>query len=153
MNIRRATHDDLDQMIRLGVAFYQESPFAALVEWDEESFVKTISAFLSESINGVLLVVQREDALVGIAGAVIFPLYFNMNFRVGQEMFWFVQPDERNGAGAALLDALEAETTKLGADVFMSACLAGKREKALDRVYQRRGYVPSENTYMRKLAS
>jgi GNAT superfamily N-acetyltransferase len=154
IEIRRAKHEDLNRVLELGREFFGESPFAGLAPWDDDSFVTTIAAFLSEAVEGSLLVAQRADgSIVGMAGAVIFPLYFNMNFRMAQEIFWFVQPDERKGAGTALLDALEVETRKMGADVFMSASLAGKRDKALDRVYQRRGYTPAENIYMRRLSS
>jgi hypothetical protein len=40
-----------------------------------------------------------------------------------------------------------------GAHVFMSAAIAGLRDGAIRRVYERRGYRPAENTFIRNLHS
>jgi hypothetical protein len=125
----------------------------SFASWDEGSFQLTVLSVLSGSTPGGLLVAEDDGKLVGMAAYVIFPLYFNMSVKIGQEVFWYCLPEHRNGFGSDLLDELEIDAMKNGATVFMSASLAGKRDAALNRVYQRRGYTPSENMYLRKLSS
>jgi hypothetical protein len=152
--IRPAQPTDIDDLVEMGREFFEASPFAQMTTWDELSFRVTIASLLVGSIHGSLLVaVANEREVAGMAASVIFPIYFNIETNISQEIFWFVRPEYQTGIGADLLDELEADSMRKGANIFMSACLAGKRDKALDRVYQRRGYTPSENLYMRKLSS
>lgn len=151
--IRAAEPRDLIDVIDMGRDFFEQSGNSAFTEFDEPSFTTTIIALMSGVSGGTVLVAESAGQVVGMASCVVFPFYANMATKVGQELFWFCKPDFRNGVGGALLDALEAEARRKGADVFMSAAIAGLRDGAIGRVYQRRGYRPIENTYLRKLSS
>lgn len=151
--IRPAEPKDLIEVIDMGREFFEQSGNGAFTTFDEPSFTTTVIGLMSGVANGVLLVAESGECPVGIAAHVVFPFYANMATKVGQELFWFVKPDFRNGIGAALLDELEADARRKGADVFMSAAIAGLRDGAIARVYERRGYRPSENTFIRKLSS
>jgi GNAT superfamily N-acetyltransferase len=102
--------------------------------------------------GGTLLVAESDGQCVGMSACVVFPFYANMQTKIGQEIFLFCKPEFRNGIGQALLDELEAEARRKGANVFISANLAGDRDKAFSRFYRRRGYAPSENTHIRVFA-
>lgn len=151
--IRPAEPKDLLEIIEMGREFFEQSGNDAFTTFDEPSFTATAIALISGVSNGSLLVAESAERLVGMTACVVFPFYANMATKIGQEIFWFVKPDHRNGVGASLLDELEADARRKGADVFMSAAIAGLRDKAIGRVYQRRGYRPAENTYIRKLSS
>lgn len=151
--IRAATPDDITSIIDMGRAFFDESPFATIAEWDAGSFQATVLSLLSGSVSGNLLVAECDDKLVGMAGYVIFPLYFNMSVFVGQEVFWWCHADYRTGIGGDLMSEMEADAIKGGASLFIQANLAGKRDGAFSRLYRKRGYAPAENTFMRKLSS
>lgn len=149
--IRPAEAKDLIDLIDMGREFFEQSGNGAFTTFDEPSFISTIISLMSGA--GTLLVAETADRVVGMAASVVFPFYANMQTRIAQEVFWFCKPDFRKGIGAALLDELEADAQRKGADVFMSAAIAGLRDGAIARVYERRGYKPAENTFLRKLSS
>lgn len=151
--IREAEPKDLVAIIEMGREFFEQSGNGSFTTFDESSFTTTVIGLMSGVGNGALLVAESEDKAVGVAAHVVFPFYANMATRISQELFWFVKPDYRKGIGAALLDELEADAKRKGADVFMSGAIAGLRDGAIARVYQRRGYKPIENSYIRKLSS
>lgn len=151
--IRPAEPNDLPELIEMGREFFEQSGNGRFTTFEDASFATTVTSFLSSSATTSLLVAESAYQLVGMAACVVFPFYFNLQTRVGQEIFWFVKPDFRTGVGFALLGELEADARRKGADVFMSAAIAGLRDGAIGRVYERRGYRPAENTYIRKLSS
>lgn len=151
--IREAEPKDLLDIIEMGREFFDQSSNSAFTSFDEPSFTTTVIGLMSGVANGVLLVAETDDKAVGVAAHVVFPFYANMSTKIGQELFWFVKSDYRNGIGGALLDELEADARRKGADVFMSASIAGLRDAAIRRVYERRGYKAAENTFLRKLSS
>lgn len=149
--IRPAEAKDLIELIEMGREFFEQSGNGAFTTFDEPSFIATVISLMSGA--GTLLVAETGGRVVGMAACVVFPFYANMSTKIGQEIFWFCKPDFRNGIGGALLDELEADAQRKGADVFMSAAIAGLRDGAIARVYERRGYKPAENTFLRKLSS
>jgi GNAT superfamily N-acetyltransferase len=152
VRIRTATVEDVEEIIEMGRGFYDESPFASISTFDEGSLRLTILALINGSMQGGLLVAEA-DRLVGMAAYVIFPLYFNMQTKIGQEVFWWVRPEHRRGVGSRLMDELEAEAKRNGAKVFIGANLSGEHDAAFARLYRRRGYMPGEQTHIRILSS
>lgn len=149
--IRPAEPRDLIDIIDMGREFFEQSGNGAFTTFDENSFISTVMSLMSGA--GTLLVAESGERAVGMAASVVFPFYANMNTRICQEVFWFCKPDFRSGIGGALLDELEADAQRKGSDVFMSAAIAGLRDGAIARVYERRGYKPAENTFIRRLSS
>jgi hypothetical protein len=151
--IRHAEPADLPEIIDMGRDFFDQSGSAEFTTFDDASFATTIIALMSGLSGGVLLVAEIGEKCVGMASCVAFPFYANMQTRVAQEIFWFVKPDCRNGVGSSLLDELEAEAMRGGAQVFLTAALSGLRDKAIGRVYERRGYRPAETSFVKRLSS
>lgn len=151
--IRHAQPDDLVDLLEMGRAFFEQSGNDAFTTFDEPSLSATLIGLMSGVGNGAVLVAEIGGAVVGMAAHVVFPFYANMNTKLGQELFWYCKPDFRSGIGMELLNELEADAARKGADVFMSAAIAGLRDAAIGRIYQRRGYKPAENTFIRRLNS
>lgn len=151
--IRRATEGDVFDLVNMGQDFFAESGLQDVASWDATSFEKTVRALLAGDVPGSLLVAERDNEVIGMTGAIMFPLYCNLALMCAQEVFWWVAPEFRSGLGGALLDELEADVKRKGAHVFMSAQIAGQRDEAFARLYRKRGYRPSENTFIRKLTS
>lgn len=149
--IRPAEPKDFLEVIEMGREFFEQSGNGAFTTFDEPSFTATVISLMSGVNKATLLVAESAGRTVGMAAHVVFPFYANMNTNISQEIFWFVKPDFRNGIGSALLEELEADARRKGADVFMSAAIAGLRDGAIARVYERRGYKPAENTFIRHL--
>lgn len=147
--IRSAEPKDLLEVVEMGREFFEHSGNGSFTTFDEPSFTTSIVAIMSGVSGGTLLVAETAGQCVGMAACVVFPFYANMGTRIGQEIFLFCKPDFRNGIGETLLDELEAEARRNGANVFIGANLAGSRDKAFSRFYRRRGYAPAENTHIR----
>lgn len=151
--IRHANEGDLFALVNMGQDFFAESGLQDVASWEPQSFEATCRAIIDELVVGSILVAERDNELIGMTGGVLFPLYCNLSLVCCQELFWFVMPEHRAGVGGALLDELEAEAKRKGASVFISAQIAGQRDEAFARLYRKRGYRPSENTYIRRLSS
>lgn len=150
--VRLSTHEDMPEIIAMGRQFHVLSGMKDVSEFDPASLEKTVSAMLNGQVNGFVLVAELGDELVGMTAGIIYPLYFNLSLTGCQELFWYCKPNGRNGVGRLLLDELESEASRRGAEVFMTAALAGLRDAAIAKVYERRGYRPMENTFVRKLS-
>lgn len=148
--IRRAEGADLPRMVEMGRAFFEEGALAGFATWEDESVREALAAML-ERHDCVMLVAEVGGVIFGMAASIICPLWFNTSVMTGQEWFWYVAPDHRNGTGKPLLEALERETKALGAETFTMLSLATLRPEALERLYTRRGYRPAERTYIRRL--
>lgn len=145
--IRRATEADTPALVEMGKHFHEASGWGALSEFNPESFTVTVKNLMSGALDGGIYVAGS----VGMAAFLIYPLYFNSAVRVGQEVFWWIEPEHRYGLGGELVTAMENDARKAGAAVFMLAALPGLREMALARLYARRGYRAAENTYLKRL--
>lgn len=146
--IRPAEERDIPHLLEMGQRFFNEAGWGDVTEYDPGSMERTLHHLIHA--NGILLVVESGGAVVGMAGALLYPHYFAATSLTGQEIFWWVDPAHRKGSGAALLDAMEAAAKAAGAVSFSMVSVASLRSDALDRVYQRRGYRPAERTYIKR---
>ena len=149
--IRTAHKSDLSDLLLMGKRFFKASPWAEIAEWDSVSFAETLELLLSDESAAGVVVAEEEGSMVGMVGYLTFPLYCNHDITMAQEIFLWVNPDHRNGIGAELLAAAEEMSRAHGAQFFMSASLAGMRDEALARFYERRGYRPMEHTFSKAL--
>jgi hypothetical protein len=146
--IRPATADDIPAILVLGRKFFDQAKWAEIVEWDEASVQATLDLLLT---SHVLLVLEKDRTVVGMAGALIYPFYFNIGHITGQEVFWWVEPDHRNGSGRSLREALESAARAKGARSFtmISVEHADHKPEAMARAYRMAGYVPSERCFIK----
>lgn len=148
--IRDAEPADVPAIAALGERFYHEAGWHDVAEWDAASITQTLHHLVSGD-DGIVIVLLGKGVIRGMAGGLIHPLYFNHAHRSGQELFWWVEPDDRGGAGAMLLDALEQRARDKGAQSWGMIALAKVRPEAVGRAYERRGYRASEHTYIKAL--
>ena len=148
--IRPADYGDVDAIVELGRAFVSVSDMEALAAFCQESLTGSIHSMV-DAPNAILMVAEDAGQIVGMAGAMIFPAYWNKNIIIGQETFFWVQPDHRGKFGGALLAALEDEARVRGARTFLMVSLEALRPEAVGKLYQRRGYAPLEHSYWKAL--
>lgn len=116
-------------------------------EYDEQSIVDNLSTYLDSGIC-VLIIAEEEDRIVGMTAAVFFQLYMNKSTVMSQELFWWVHPDHRGGAGREMLDRLEYESAQR-ADCLVMISLHNVQPERVGKLYERRGYKPVEHHYMK----
>lgn len=136
--IRLATPDDLPECLRMGEQFTA----AVGMPFDETSTAETLLR-LMDSPDGVLLVGDG-----GMVGGIVYPAYFASDYRMAQELFWW---SETPGLGRALLNGLEQWARSVGAKSLTMLAMADMRADAVGRLYQRAGYRPLENTFVKAL--
>ena len=133
----------------MGRQFFAESGFDAESSFDPESFTVTLEHLVS-SEDGALFVADAGGQLIGMAGALAYPHYFNVASKAAQELFWWVEPARRGGtAGVRLLQGLEAWAKGVGCATLTMICLP--IDSPAERVYQRVGYRASERSYIKRI--
>lgn len=148
--IRLARYGDIPELVAMGHRFFNESGYDDITECDSETLVTLFNGMI-ESDTGYILVVD-DDGLQGMAGALLFPFFFNQNHLAGQELFWFINPEYRGkDAGKKLLEGLEIEAKARGAQSFIMMALQKLNPGFVGKIYESHGYRRSENNYIRRL--
>ena len=148
--VRPADYADIPALVELGRAFFIASDMESLAAFCPESFAVSLHNMIGAE-DAILLTAEVAGNVVGFAGAMVFPSYWNAAVRIGQETFWWVQPDYRGTVGGALLTALEGEAKARDARTFLMVSLEALRPGAVGLLYERRGYAPLEHSYWKAL--
>lgn len=135
--IRRATIEDIPEIVALGAEFLAYSPHR-WIPLDREAFANTARAI----IEGAGAIFLSDD---GFIGGALSPMYFNPAYVIAAELFWYAKSE-----GQALRDAFEAWAREAGAAAVACSGLVDEREKAIRRVYARAGYEASEVAFMKR---
>lgn len=143
--IRDAVESDIPALLEMGRRFADVAELGRIAAYDPDSMERTFR-HLMVSDDGILLIADG-----GAAGGLLHPPYWNLNHRIGQELFWWVEPSARGGLGLKLLDALEASAKAKGAQSWSMIALHASAPERTGRLYQRRGYRPTEYSYVRSL--
>lgn len=148
--IRRALLSDLDALTTMGRRFFAATEYSDIVQFDESSFQNTAKHLMTG--DAVCLVAEVDGQVVGAAGALAYPFYFNTGHKTGQEVFWWLNPEHRGGQlGIQLFAALEAWATAQGCQSFTMIALDAVDADRVGRIYKRCGYRASEHSYIKEL--
>lgn len=147
--IRRASSADLPQLVLMGSRFFDESGYSDVTSLDPESVITTLTGMIENS-DAVLLVVESGNELIGMAGALIYPFYFNLQHRTSQEIFWWVDPEHR-GIGGRLFDAMRDEIKAKGAQSLSMIALESLNPDGVGAYYRRKGLRPSERSFIGRI--
>lgn len=148
--IRLATLKDVADIAEMGERFHEAAGWGDIAGYSVEDCAKTLIQMIETDL-GIVLVAESDGRIIGIAGGLVFPLYFNHAHKSGQELFLYVEPGLRDGTGGRLLAALEEEARKVGCTSWSMIALNKVSPEATGRLYQRRGYRPAEHSWIRRL--
>jgi GNAT superfamily N-acetyltransferase len=153
ITVRRAETLDLPSCLDMTARFHAASPISGVAPFDRDGMAVTLREMLANPRAGIWLALV-DDAPVGIAGALLYPLYFNPAYEVAQELFWWLNPDARgSGAGEKLFQTLQTWAKDNGASAVFMIALADNRVDKMDCFYKRAGFQPMERTYMKEVQS
>lgn len=144
--IRLARLEDCAEIARLGAIFHAEAAWGDVVEYKAEDCQRALALLIE---HGILLVAEEGDRIVGMAGGMVFPFYFNNSHLTGNEMFFWVSPERRGGLGVRLLHALEDAAKSKGCKSFSMNLMETVNPEATLRFYRRNGYRPLERTVVK----
>jgi L-amino acid N-acyltransferase YncA len=147
--LRFAKESDLDALLRIGNDFYQHNVYKEHVDLDPDSLAATISMLRAEH---VLLVAEIDGKVVGAAGAIVAPLYWNHAKKQGIEIFWWLDPEHRGGGKGKLLRQMLQDVAKMrGADFWNMIALESLEPEKVGAMYTKDGLQLVEHIYMKAL--
>lgn len=146
--IRQATHNDIDDIARLGALFHAQAG------WDEipysaDDCARSLHNLLSS--DAFICLVSEGAGINGMVSGVISPVYFNHAHVSGEELFWWVSPEAPQMTGIRLLTGLEQRAKEMGCKTFQMKSLARLGGERMVQLYNRLGYRQSEQTFIKEL--
>jgi GNAT superfamily N-acetyltransferase len=139
VSVREANHYDIPGLVEIGARFHARG--LVPVPFCRQSVAFTLGNLIDNEDSVVLI---DGDA---VAGALLHPAWFNHDHLTGQELFWWAE----NGNGRQLFAALEKWARDRGADSFAMIALENLRPDAVGALYKRKGYVPTEHSFLKVL--
>ena len=152
MIVRNAIAEDFPQYLPLGQAFHAASPMHNVIPFDTEGFSNFFLHAVQNPDIGVWLA-EDDGEIIGIAGALFYPMYFSPSNMVVQELWWWLTPEARGkGAGQAMYDMIESWAIAKNATAIFMIALEDNRADKMASLYARKGFRPMERTYIREVA-
>lgn len=131
--------------------FFKDTRQAAYTALNEQAVEALLQSLIEDVTRGAVFAAIEDRQLVGVTGAMLYPLWFSPEHLTGQEMFWYVRKERRKSkAGKKLFQALEDWAREQGASSFSMMSLSHLDEKRVGQMYASKGYVPSERTYIKE---
>lgn len=149
MQVRNATEGDLHRIVEMGEPFWRATPHSTTIP-----YCPLAVAYWSRMMMqlGALLVLEVDDKVVGAVGAIVSPSLGNLEYLVGAEMYWHVEPEHRSaGAGRMLLEAIEQAMREKGVKLFSMMAIETIDPDRVGAIYERNGYRRTERTYTKEL--
>lgn len=135
--IRPATVSDIPRLLEMGARFSERAKLADHVGYNPADMEAAFRALIE---NGHPLFIGEAGAI----GATCTAHPFNSAHIAAQELFWWSEGRD----GLALLNALERHCNEHCHSLRMITLEAVEPERT-GRLYERRGYVPVEHSYMK----
>lgn len=147
MTIRHATRADLSTIAKLGAKFHEQAGWSDVMPYDEAGCVISLAGLMN---SDKFICVVAGDPIHGMAAGIVSPVYFCPSHISGEELFWWVDDAAPQMVGLRLLDALERAAREKGAQSWQMKDLAKLNGKRMTRLYERRGYRASEQSYIKR---
>lgn len=145
MTLRRATPDDIPEVVRMAHAMVADSSYAPLGV-DPARMESFLGPLIS---HGFVIVVEKQGAVVGaMLGDVIVPWY-GLN-RMGMEYVVYLEPEHRHGLTAArMVGAWVDWCRRQGAVQCRAGVTTGNA--SLERLYAAMGFERSGGSFVKNL--
>lgn len=145
ITVEKGTLEDVAAGAEAGRKFYETTAYTD-IPYD----VPTVKRLLAKMIEeGTLVVLKADGVIVGGAGGLTGPIFFNDDSKVGFELFWWIEPAYR-GQGLKLLRALERAAQEVGCTHWVMMALEDQTVEQVDVLYRRRDYRRIERGYLKR---
>ena len=123
-----------------------------VIPFDTEGFSNFFLHAVQNPDIGVWLA-EDDGEIIGIAGALFYPMYFSPSNMVVQELWWWLTPEARGkGAGQAMYDMIESWAIAKNATALFMIALEDDDAEKMASLYTRKGFRPMERTYIKEVA-
>lgn len=140
--IRKATIEDVDALVEMGIKFAEASPYKDYYTKDK---IRTIAEFsVRDTLGFVAFIdVDSKGMLVGYCSEFLLG-----KIKTATELGWWVNPEDRKTSiGKELLQAFEEWAKEQDCKLITMISL----DDALGSFYEKCGYKLTERTYMKEL--
>lgn len=149
VTVRRPEYADLGKYTELAMQFIAASPVSGVMPIDPNGVADFLVRSMDNPVVGLWLA-EKDGAMVGICGALHYPLYFNPQHIIAQELWWWLTPEARgSGAGQALYKTLEEWAQENDAAALFMIALDDDRVEKTSKFYARAGFKPLERTFIK----
>lgn len=148
--IRAATVKDCRIIAELGHRFHREAAWGDICDYKVSDCQKSLEAMCGLP-DAILLVAEEDGEIVGMAGGLVSPLYFDHAHKTGQELFWWIKPTAAPGTGGRLLEAMEQAARDRGCSSWAMIALDKLNPDKMARLYRLKGYRASEHSFIKRL--
>jgi hypothetical protein len=145
--IRKATIDDLDQIVEMANRFIAFAPHGSLIKHTTDDIVNTVRLLLE---SGIIFVIDVDGKAVGILAAMMTSVWYSPSTKVAHEMMWWVNEEHRGTiASIKLIKAYENWAQENGANLIAMCDLVIEGQEPVGTTLNRLGYEMSERTYIK----
>ena len=114
---------------------------------DPADNIKEIAEILLQ--NPDIICIQKENK--GVILGIVYPLFYNTNILIAQELGWWVEPEYRGTTiSIKLLKEFEQEAKKRGVSKIIMICLETQNPDGLKNIYERMDYKALEFSYVKE---
>lgn len=143
--VREAVESDIPRVVEMGRDFLTSTKYAQFTCFNSDAMA-AVARLLINDENKVLFVAEKDGAVVGMLGLMLYPHPLSGEPFVG-ELCWWVEPSSRGRIGMMLLVRGERWAKDSGA--FAYQMIAPTPEVA--SMYERLGFTPVEVSYYKRL--
>lgn len=121
---------------------------------NDEDASATIAAGIEGKEACALVATDDKGKLLALAIGLLAPQPLNFSFVMAMTLaFWVAPPMRKSGLGTKLAAALEEWAKGAGAGAFVLGHVRGPFDSAMGRLCKRRGMVPSESVYVKRIGA
>jgi GNAT superfamily N-acetyltransferase len=151
VELTKVTIQDVEEYLVLLKKFHSKSTINNFADFNYDS-CKTFLLACLENPDILILCCKNNNKIVGIAGGLLFPLYFNHNYKVVQELWWWVEEEYRGSCcGKIMYAELEKWAKEKQANGMFMIALEDQRIDGMVKLYRRKGFVGTERTFIKEL--
>jgi GNAT superfamily N-acetyltransferase len=151
MHLKLGTWDHygaiLDMIYKFGKDAYPQ------FELEDHKIAELVRTFLEDSGTSHIIILACDDdnQPVGMVAGACHETMFNSE-RLAHEMMWWMEPEFRTSKIALeLQSAFEFWAKKVGATWVQMSSVETEYADRLDKFYKRKGFVPLERGYLKKV--
>lgn len=153
IELKLATWDHLPDIMEMAEKFHSASPYRDTEEFDDSRVAEIVIPAIESPIDRIVLILEDTEArrAVGMLIALATQSTFSRS-KVAGELAWWVNPENRGKDSLKLIDAyLYWAENVAKCDTIQMALLEDETVEKVTRVYRRKGFVPAERAFIRKV--
>jgi GNAT superfamily N-acetyltransferase len=153
LQLKIATWDDYPDIMDMARKFFDLTPYAKLVDYDESKMSDVIMSLFDNPTERIaILAVDNDGKTVGMLCAMVSEILFTRD-RVASELAWWIDPEHRaSRVSIDLINAFEFwAKEKAQCRYTQLATVETEQVDRISKFYKRKGYDLYERGFLKKV--